>query len=85
MSTVEPLSLLQALSEESGVPVESLDESRPLAELGVDSLTMIAALVRIEAEQDLELVSADLELTAESTAEDLGALIERARARASGA
>jgi acyl carrier protein len=84
MSTNEPLSLLEALSEESGVPVESLDESRPLAELGIDSMTMIAALVRIEGEQGLEFVSADLELTAESTAEDLAALIERARARASG-
>jgi acyl carrier protein len=85
MSTNEPLSLLEALSEESGVPVGSLDESRPLAEFGIDSMTMIAALVRIEGERDLEFVSADLELTAESTAEDLAALIERARARASGA
>jgi acyl carrier protein len=84
MSTKEPLSLLEALSEESRVPVESFEESRPLAELGIDSMTMIAALVRIEGEQDLEFVSADLELTAESTAEDLAALIERARARASG-
>lgn len=82
MSTMEPL--LNVLSEESGVPVRSLDGTRPLAELGVDSLAMIAALVRIEEEQGLEFVSADLELTAENTAEDLLALIERARARAPG-
>jgi acyl carrier protein len=84
MSTNEPLSLFEALADESGVPVESLDGVRPLAELGVDSLSMIAALVRIEEEQGLEFVSADLELTAENTVEDLVALIEHARARASG-
>jgi acyl carrier protein len=85
MSAIEPLSLLEVLAEESGVPIESLDKSRPLAEFGIDSLTMIGALVRIEGEHDLELVSDDLDLTAESTAEDLMALIERARARTSGA
>jgi acyl carrier protein len=79
MSTLAVIQQLIAASAE--VPVESLDPSRPLEELNVDSLTVLEAMMDIEEKFKIRMPEERVPIR---TVQDISDLVDRLVAEQSG-
>jgi acyl carrier protein len=71
------------ISSVSGIPVEQLDGTATLGELGVSSMHVMSTLLQLEAAWDMELAGVDLDFPVDYSIADLTRMAVGVRERAS--